>query len=91
MPVVIRSFEHHTGDSTIQPISTPILREKTLGVGIRASHLSIPSTNLMRGFAARRLFKVPTCREGAMQLQTSMPFPGLEARLYGYQVAKNSC
>ncbi|GFW22511.1 hypothetical protein TNCV_2170451 [Trichonephila clavipes] len=29
-----------------------------------ASHLSSPSTNLTRGLSARRLFKVPPCREG---------------------------
>ncbi|GFX97221.1 hypothetical protein TNCV_557111 [Trichonephila clavipes] len=31
-PVVNRSFEHHTGDSTIWLVSTPILRENTLGL-----------------------------------------------------------
>ncbi|GFX79104.1 hypothetical protein TNCV_3913891 [Trichonephila clavipes] len=32
MPVVSRSFEHHTGDSTVFLVSTLILRENTLGV-----------------------------------------------------------
>ncbi|GFY35233.1 uncharacterized protein TNCV_5046071 [Trichonephila clavipes] len=31
MPVVSRSFEHHTGDRTVWLISTPILREDTWG------------------------------------------------------------
>ncbi|GFX44201.1 uncharacterized protein TNCV_4119971 [Trichonephila clavipes] len=31
MPVVSRSFEHHTGDSTIYLGFTPILRGNTLG------------------------------------------------------------
>ncbi|GFU69032.1 hypothetical protein TNCV_3785531 [Trichonephila clavipes] len=30
--------------------------------GVRASRLSSPSTYLMRGFAARRLFRVSSCR-----------------------------
>ncbi|GFU53394.1 hypothetical protein TNCV_4421721 [Trichonephila clavipes] len=30
-PVVSRSFEHHTGDSTIWLVSTPILMEDTWG------------------------------------------------------------
>ncbi|GFW82877.1 uncharacterized protein TNCV_3494471 [Trichonephila clavipes] len=37
-----------------------------------------PSTNLTRGLAARRLFKVPPCREGTIHLQTSMSSPGFE-------------
>ncbi|GFT73966.1 hypothetical protein TNCV_4895821 [Trichonephila clavipes] len=48
-----------------------------LGV-VRDSHLSSPSTNLTRGLVARRLFKVPPCREGTIHLQTSMSSPGFE-------------
>ncbi|GFX83612.1 hypothetical protein TNCV_325611 [Trichonephila clavipes] len=60
----------------------PLLRENTLEV-VRASHLSSPSTNLTRGFVARRLFKVLPCREGTIHLRTSLFFPGLERRLNG--------
>ncbi|GFT90499.1 hypothetical protein TNCV_4491871 [Trichonephila clavipes] len=70
-PVVSRSFEHHTGDRTIWPVFTPILREDTLGWS-GASHLSSPSTNLTRGLVARWLFREPPYREGTMHLQTSM-------------------
>ncbi|GFV22596.1 uncharacterized protein TNCV_2077881 [Trichonephila clavipes] len=57
MPVVSRSLEHHTGDSTIWLVSNPILREDIWGSS-RASHLSTPSTNHTRELAARRLFRV---------------------------------
>ncbi|GFS47148.1 hypothetical protein TNCV_2053261 [Trichonephila clavipes] len=36
------------------------------------THLSSPSTHLTRGLVARRLFKVPPCREGTINLKTSM-------------------
>ncbi|GFU03314.1 hypothetical protein TNCV_3338331 [Trichonephila clavipes] len=52
-------------------------RENTLGWS-GASHLSSPSTDLTRGLAARRLFKVPPCREGTIHLQTSMSSPRFE-------------
>ncbi|GFU00745.1 hypothetical protein TNCV_4818991 [Trichonephila clavipes] len=52
-----------------------------------AYHLSSPSTNLMRGLEARRLFRVPPCREGTIHLQTSMPSPGFEARPYGTAIS----
>ncbi|GFT90500.1 hypothetical protein TNCV_4491881 [Trichonephila clavipes] len=79
-------FEHHARDSTSLLGSTPILRENTLG-WLRAFHLSCPSTNLTRGLAARRLFKVSPCCKGTIHLQTSMPSPGLELRPYGTAVS----
>ncbi|GFX11673.1 hypothetical protein TNCV_4340191 [Trichonephila clavipes] len=39
-------------------------------------HFSLPSTNLMRGLAPRRLFRVPPHSEGTMHLQTYMPSLG---------------
>ncbi|GFV32768.1 hypothetical protein TNCV_3312491 [Trichonephila clavipes] len=53
-PDVIRSFEHHTGESTIWLSSTPILRENNLWRSSEASHLFSPSTNLKTGLMARR-------------------------------------
>ncbi|GFT59560.1 DEP domain-containing protein 1A [Trichonephila clavipes] len=51
-----------------------------------------PSTNLTRGFAARRLFKMPPCRAGTMHLQTPMPSPGFEPMPYGTAVnVTNHC
>ncbi|GFV42042.1 hypothetical protein TNCV_1569091 [Trichonephila clavipes] len=81
-----RSFEHHTGDSTIWLVSTPILREDTWGWS-GASHLSSSSTNHARGLAARRLFIVPSCREGTIHLQTSMSSPEFEPSPYGTAVS----
>ncbi|GFV24658.1 hypothetical protein TNCV_3339741 [Trichonephila clavipes] len=52
-----------------------------------ASHLSSTSTNLTRRLETRRLFRVPTCRKGTIQLQTSMPSPGLEPRPYSTSVS----
>ncbi|GFW43584.1 hypothetical protein TNCV_4769361 [Trichonephila clavipes] len=81
-PVVNRIFEHHTGDSTIWLVSTPILKEDTWD-----GHLSIPSTNPTRGLAARRLFRVPPCREGTIHLQTSMSSPGFKPSPNGTAVS----
>ncbi|GFU70819.1 hypothetical protein TNCV_3667861 [Trichonephila clavipes] len=44
------------------PVS-PQFRERTPWRWSRASHLSSPSTDLTRGLGARRLFRVPPCRE----------------------------
>ncbi|GFW88039.1 hypothetical protein TNCV_217111 [Trichonephila clavipes] len=85
-PVVIRSFEHHTCDSTIWLISTPILRENSWGWS-GASRPSNPSTNHMRGLAAQRLIRVPQCRKGTIHLQTSMSSPGFERSKYGTTVS----
>ncbi|GFT42340.1 hypothetical protein TNCV_1786361 [Trichonephila clavipes] len=56
------------------------------GGGSRVSHLSSPATNLTSGLAARRLFRVPPCREGTIHLQISMSSPGFEPRAYGTAV-----
>ncbi|GFX59610.1 hypothetical protein TNCV_3753751 [Trichonephila clavipes] len=61
--------------------STPILKNTLEWSG--TSHLSSPSTNLRRGLAARRVFRIPPGREGTIHLQTSIPSPGFEPRLYG--------
>ncbi|GFX20648.1 hypothetical protein TNCV_4269801 [Trichonephila clavipes] len=45
MSAIIRSFEHHSGNSTIWLGFTPILRENTLGV---VRNLPPPSINLTR-------------------------------------------
>ncbi|GFU57784.1 hypothetical protein TNCV_1281331 [Trichonephila clavipes] len=74
-PVVSLCFEHHAGYSMILLGSTLSLRENNLreGQGPPTS-----STNHTRGLAARRLFRVPPCREGTIHLQTSMSSPGFE-------------
>ncbi|GFY02989.1 hypothetical protein TNCV_979941 [Trichonephila clavipes] len=46
------------------------------------SHLSSLSTHLTRGLVARRLFRVPPCRESTIHLQTSMPSLGFKSRPY---------
>ncbi|GFY33903.1 hypothetical protein TNCV_4596111 [Trichonephila clavipes] len=51
------------------------------------SHLSSSSTNLTRGLAARRLFKVPPCRKGTTYLQTSKSHLGFELRPYDTAVS----
>ncbi|GFW14465.1 hypothetical protein TNCV_298851 [Trichonephila clavipes] len=81
-PVVSRSIEHHTGDSTIWHGSTSILRENALGV-VRGLPISSPSTHLTRGLVARGLFRVSPCPKGTIHLQTSMLSPGFEPRPYG--------
>ncbi|GFT06503.1 hypothetical protein TNCV_3356291 [Trichonephila clavipes] len=86
MPVVNRSFEHHTGDSTNQLVSTPILREDTWGWS-GASHLPTPSTNHTRGLVARRLFKVSPCFKGTIHLQTSMSSSGFKHSPHGTPVS----
>ncbi|GFT12303.1 hypothetical protein TNCV_4005591 [Trichonephila clavipes] len=85
-PVVSRIFEHHTGDSTILLVSTPVLRQDTWWWS-EASPLYFPSTNLTRGLAAGRLFRVPACCEGTIPLQTSMSSPRFEPRLDGTAVS----
>ncbi|GFV21798.1 hypothetical protein TNCV_3220041 [Trichonephila clavipes] len=53
--------------------------ENTLKVVKGLQPLS-PYTNLMRGLAARRLFKAPLCHEGTIHLQTSISSPGFGRR-----------
>ncbi|GFV11249.1 hypothetical protein TNCV_3723381 [Trichonephila clavipes] len=74
MPLVSRSFEHHTiCDSTICLNSTQTLRENILEE-IRG----LSSTQLTRGHAVRRLFIIlPSCK-GTIHLQTFMPSPEFE-------------
>ncbi|GFX97760.1 hypothetical protein TNCV_456391 [Trichonephila clavipes] len=79
-PVVSSSFEHHIGDSTIWLVSPLILMEDTWGG-------QGPSTNHPRGLASRRLFIVPTSREGTIHLQTSMSSPGFKSRPYSTAVS----
>ncbi|GFV42041.1 hypothetical protein TNCV_1569081 [Trichonephila clavipes] len=69
MPVVSRSFEYHTGDRTILLSFTPILKGTPWERESGTFHLSSPSTNLTRGLVARRLLKVPPCRENTIHLQ----------------------
>ncbi|GFW43049.1 hypothetical protein TNCV_1474441 [Trichonephila clavipes] len=52
-----------------------------------ASHLSSPSTNHTKGFAARRLFRVPPCGKGTIYLQTSMSSPGFKHSPYSTAVS----
>ncbi|GFX02687.1 hypothetical protein TNCV_2011311 [Trichonephila clavipes] len=61
-------------------------RENTLGWS-EAFHLSSPSTDLTRGLAPRRLFRVPPCHAGTIHLQTSMFSPGFEPSPYGIVVS----
>ncbi|GFV62119.1 hypothetical protein TNCV_4109221 [Trichonephila clavipes] len=79
MPVASRSFEHHTGVSTIWMISSPILRENSWGWS--------GATDLTRGLAALRLFRVAPCRKGTIHLQASMSSPGFEPSPYGTAVS----
>ncbi|GFT17410.1 hypothetical protein TNCV_4806771 [Trichonephila clavipes] len=51
-----------------------------------------PFTNLTRGLAARRKFKVPPYRKGTIHLQTSTSSPGVEPRPYSTAVSlANHC
>ncbi|GFY12560.1 hypothetical protein TNCV_2447511 [Trichonephila clavipes] len=85
-PIVSRSFEQHSADSTFWLDTTQILRENTLGV-IRAFHLSFSSANLTRGLKARWLFRVRTCCKDAIHLQTPMSYTGFKPRSYGIAVS----
>ncbi|GFW17184.1 uncharacterized protein TNCV_2763071 [Trichonephila clavipes] len=68
MSVVTRSLEHPAGESTFWLVTTPILRENTLGQS-GASYFYYPSTNLMRGLAVRRLFRVLPSHDGTKHWQ----------------------
>ncbi|GFX92922.1 hypothetical protein TNCV_914721 [Trichonephila clavipes] len=72
---------------TVRFCSVPpqILRRALKGPG--AYYLSSPSTNLTRELVARRLFKVPPCREGTIHLQTSMSSAKFEPRSFGTAVS----
>ncbi|GFV21682.1 hypothetical protein TNCV_1834601 [Trichonephila clavipes] len=62
----VDSFKHHTGDSMIWLGSTPILKEKTLGM-VRGTHFSSP--NLTTGLWLVGL--VTPCHRGTIHLQAS--------------------
>ncbi|GFV18406.1 hypothetical protein TNCV_2868621 [Trichonephila clavipes] len=52
-----------------------------------ASHLSYLPTNLTKVLAARRLVRVPPCRQGVKHFQQFMPSPGYEPEPYGTAVS----
>ncbi|GFT03696.1 hypothetical protein TNCV_278581 [Trichonephila clavipes] len=85
MPVS-RSFEHHTGNSTIWLVSTPILREDTWGGQGLPTYLPLPSTS-REDLRLDGYFIVPSCRGGTTHLQTFMPSPGFEPRPYSTTVS----
>ncbi|GFU68989.1 hypothetical protein TNCV_3398761 [Trichonephila clavipes] len=60
------------------------VRENTVGV-IRDLPPVFPFHHHTRGLVARRLFRVPPCRQGTVHLQTSMPSPGFQP--YGTAVS----
>ncbi|GFX86929.1 hypothetical protein TNCV_2124761 [Trichonephila clavipes] len=80
-PVVSRSFGHHQVTVLFSSVP-PQLRGRTLWGWSKVSHLSSPSINLMKGLAARQLFRVPPCYEDAIHLQTSTSSPGFELSPY---------
>ncbi|GFU76984.1 hypothetical protein TNCV_4521401 [Trichonephila clavipes] len=84
MPVVSLSFKHHSGDSTILLGSTPILRDKNLGV-VRGFANLFPFHKLLeRTYGSTAIYSIPM---PGRHLQTSMPSPGFELRLYGTAVS----
>ncbi|GFU72208.1 hypothetical protein TNCV_509711 [Trichonephila clavipes] len=62
------SFEHHAGYNTIWLGSTQILRENNPGGG-QSPCSYFPIHNLTGGLAARRLFRVPSCRKGTKHFE----------------------
>ncbi|GFU95103.1 hypothetical protein TNCV_4138871 [Trichonephila clavipes] len=60
-------------------VLTPVLREDTWKWS-GASHLSTPSTNHIRGLAARRLFRVSPCRKGMGILYKLHVFSGIRTQ-----------
>ncbi|GFW53528.1 HTH_Tnp_Tc3_2 domain-containing protein [Trichonephila clavipes] len=77
-PVVIGSFEHYT----IWLSSSFEGEHPGCGHG--------PPTNITRGLAVRRIFRVLLCRKGTIPLPTSTPSPGFEQRSYGSVVSVNN-
>ncbi|GFT32717.1 hypothetical protein TNCV_2641331 [Trichonephila clavipes] len=61
------------------PFFHPSFEREHPGDGQRPPPL-FPSTNLTRGLADRRLFRLPPCREGTIHLQTSVPSARFEPR-----------
>ncbi|GFT00533.1 hypothetical protein TNCV_140931 [Trichonephila clavipes] len=80
------SLEHHASDSKFWLVSTPILRENTLGE-VRGFPPLSPSTNLARGLVSQRLFRMSPCRENCIHLQTFISSPGFKTRPYGTESA----
>ncbi|GFW51111.1 hypothetical protein TNCV_3593931 [Trichonephila clavipes] len=76
---------HHGKGLDCTPVVSRSLDSDHLGVVVGLPPL-FPSTDLTRGFAARRLFKVLPCHEGSIHLQTSMSSPQFEPRPYGTAV-----
>ncbi|GFW12057.1 uncharacterized protein TNCV_4531221 [Trichonephila clavipes] len=81
-PVVIRSFEHHAGDTVIWLVSTPILRENTLE-GRHCPSISLPLPPTIRGELRLDGYleyphAVKAWGYSKLHLQTSMPSPGFE-------------
>ncbi|GFW32046.1 hypothetical protein TNCV_2600721 [Trichonephila clavipes] len=88
-PVVSLSFEHHASDTTIFLGFTPVLTENILGV-VRGLPPLFPfhQPHERDSTAIRR----PSCHEGTIHLQISMPSPGFEPRPYGTAIsATNHC
>ncbi|GFX23817.1 uncharacterized protein TNCV_1788481 [Trichonephila clavipes] len=83
----MKAHEIHHGKGLGDASVSPQFRGRTPWGWSGASHLSFPSTNLTKGLAARRLFKVSPCREGTMHLQTSMSSPGFEPSPNGTAVS----
>ncbi|GFX38742.1 hypothetical protein TNCV_4748121 [Trichonephila clavipes] len=64
-----------------------VLRKRILSEYRSAFHLSSSTTILMRGLAARQLFRVAPCRKSTIHLQTSMSSPGFEPKPNGTAVS----
>ncbi|GFV56289.1 hypothetical protein TNCV_106451 [Trichonephila clavipes] len=85
-PVVHRSFEHHSDDSTFWLGSTPNLRENTLRL-IRGLPPLFPFHQPHERTCVTITNKSTQCRKSIIYLQTSMPSPEFEPRTYGTAVS----
>ncbi|GFU24009.1 hypothetical protein TNCV_3332221 [Trichonephila clavipes] len=74
-----------TSSSNIHIVKTPFYLHALRSTEDRGGQK--PPTNLTRGLAARRLFRVPPCREGTIHLQTSPSSLGFEPSPYGTAVS----
>ncbi|GFV63460.1 hypothetical protein TNCV_112451 [Trichonephila clavipes] len=77
--VFSRSFEHHTGHSTILPVPPQFLKN-ILGSVHRWPPNTLPVPPTTR--EDPRIFRLPPCHTDTMHIQTSMRFPGFEPRHY---------
>ncbi|GFT81151.1 hypothetical protein TNCV_3882561 [Trichonephila clavipes] len=82
MPVVGRSYEHHTCNSTTFSSVPHQFRGRPAWEGIRGLSPPSSSTNLMRGPAVQWLFRVSPSRKGFAHLQTSITSPRFVPRPY---------